>query len=171
MKYVMFYELADGAAPLAQQHFPAHMDRLTAFHQRGLLLMVGTFADRRWAQWVCSPAGRQPRSSWPTIRSSITASSAPGAFGSGTRSSSPDRAAGRGGAAGHTGRMSLPRHRSPIMYIMSSLFPHYLMTSTAGASLGHDQPAFVIDEAVVFAAAALWGVLRPVCSRAQDRRW
>jgi uncharacterized protein YciI len=45
VKYVMIYELADGAAPLAEQHFPAHMARLTAFHQRGLLLMVGTFAD------------------------------------------------------------------------------------------------------------------------------
>lgn len=45
MKYVMFYELADGAAALAQQHFPAHLARLTAFQQRGLLLMVGTFSD------------------------------------------------------------------------------------------------------------------------------
>lgn len=45
MKYVMFYELADGAGALAQQHFPAHMARLTAFQERGLLLMVGTFAD------------------------------------------------------------------------------------------------------------------------------
>jgi uncharacterized protein len=45
VKYVLFYELADGAAALAQQHFPAHSARLTAFHERGLLLMVGTFAD------------------------------------------------------------------------------------------------------------------------------
>jgi uncharacterized protein len=45
VKYVLFYELADGAAALAQQHFPAHSARLTAFHENGLLLMVGTFAD------------------------------------------------------------------------------------------------------------------------------
>jgi uncharacterized protein len=45
VKYVLFYELADGAAALAQQQFPAHSARPTAFHERGLLLMVGTFAD------------------------------------------------------------------------------------------------------------------------------
>ena len=45
MKYVLFYDLADGAEALAQEHFPAHSARLTAFHERGLLLMVGTFTD------------------------------------------------------------------------------------------------------------------------------
>ena len=45
MKHVLFYELADGAAPLAQQNYPAHSARLDAFHARGLLLQVGTFAD------------------------------------------------------------------------------------------------------------------------------
>jgi len=45
VKYVLFYELADGAAALAQQHFPAHAARLGDFQQRGLLLMVGTFTD------------------------------------------------------------------------------------------------------------------------------
>lgn len=45
MKHVLFYDLADGAEALAQEHFPAHSARLTAFHERGLLLMVGTFTD------------------------------------------------------------------------------------------------------------------------------
>jgi uncharacterized protein YciI len=45
VKYVLFYDLADGAQALAQEHFPAHRARLTAFHERGLLLMVGTFTD------------------------------------------------------------------------------------------------------------------------------
>ena len=45
MKYVVFYETADGAMPLARQHFPAHKLRLDAFHARGTLLMVGTWAN------------------------------------------------------------------------------------------------------------------------------
>ena len=45
MKYVLTYELADGARPLAMQHYPAHRARLDAFHDRGALLLVGTFAD------------------------------------------------------------------------------------------------------------------------------
>jgi uncharacterized protein YciI len=45
VKHVLFYDLADGAEALAQEHFPAHSARLTAFHERGLLLMVGTFTD------------------------------------------------------------------------------------------------------------------------------
>ncbi len=45
MKHVLFYELADGAMELAQQHYPAHRGRLDDFHRRGLLLLVGTFSD------------------------------------------------------------------------------------------------------------------------------
>jgi uncharacterized protein YciI len=45
VKYVLFYDLADGAQALAQEHHPAHRARLDAFHERGLLLMVGTFTD------------------------------------------------------------------------------------------------------------------------------
>jgi uncharacterized protein YciI len=45
VKHVLFYDLADGAEALAQEHFPAHSERLTAFHERGLLLLVGTFTD------------------------------------------------------------------------------------------------------------------------------
>jgi uncharacterized protein YciI len=45
VKYVLFYELADDADALAQQHFPAHAARLADFQQRGLLLMFGTFTD------------------------------------------------------------------------------------------------------------------------------
>ena len=45
MKYVVFYELADGAMALAREHFPAHRQRIDQFHQRGELLMVGTFDD------------------------------------------------------------------------------------------------------------------------------
>ena len=45
MKYVVTYDLADGAYDLAMQHYPAHRARLDEFHRRGVLLMVGTFAD------------------------------------------------------------------------------------------------------------------------------
>jgi len=45
MKYVLFYDLAEGAEALAQEHFPAHSARLAEFHERGRLLMVGTFTD------------------------------------------------------------------------------------------------------------------------------
>jgi uncharacterized protein YciI len=45
VKYLLFYDLADGALPLAQQHFPAHRARLTQFAERGVLLMVGTFTE------------------------------------------------------------------------------------------------------------------------------
>jgi uncharacterized protein YciI len=45
VKYLLFYDLADDAMPLAQQHFPAHRDRLLQFAERGVLLMVGTFTD------------------------------------------------------------------------------------------------------------------------------
>ncbi len=45
MKHVLFYELAEGAMDLAQQHYPAHRERIDDFHARGLVLLVGTFAD------------------------------------------------------------------------------------------------------------------------------
>lgn len=45
MKHVLFYDLADDAMPLAQEHYPAHRKRLDDFHARGLLLSAGTFAD------------------------------------------------------------------------------------------------------------------------------
>jgi len=45
MKYVLFYESADDVASNAAPHFPAHKRRLNEFHERGELLMVGTFGD------------------------------------------------------------------------------------------------------------------------------
>lgn len=45
MKYVMTYRSVDDFLPLAQQHFPAHAERLHEFHGRGVLLMVGTFDE------------------------------------------------------------------------------------------------------------------------------
>lgn len=45
MKAVLFYESADDVASRAPAHFPAHRQRLEEFHARGLLLMVGTFAN------------------------------------------------------------------------------------------------------------------------------
>ena len=45
MKYVVTYELAEGARSLAMEHYPAHRARLDEFHARGELLLVGTFAD------------------------------------------------------------------------------------------------------------------------------
>ena len=43
MKYVVTYELAEGAQALAMEHYPAHRARLDRFHERGELLLVGTF--------------------------------------------------------------------------------------------------------------------------------
>ena len=45
MKYLLFYNPADDVLAKAPPHFPAHSSRLDEFHQRGELLMVGTFAD------------------------------------------------------------------------------------------------------------------------------
>jgi len=45
MKYVLLYESADDVAAKAPAHFPAHRARVDAFHARGDLLLVGTFAD------------------------------------------------------------------------------------------------------------------------------
>ena len=45
MKYILTYELAEGARARAMEHFPAHRARIDEFHERGVLLLVGTFAD------------------------------------------------------------------------------------------------------------------------------
>jgi uncharacterized protein len=44
-KYVLAYESADDVVATAPIHFPAHWARCLEFHDRGTLLMVGTFAD------------------------------------------------------------------------------------------------------------------------------
>lgn len=44
-KWVLLYETAEGGLPKAQLHFPAHKERLEAFHARGTLLMVGTLGN------------------------------------------------------------------------------------------------------------------------------
>jgi hypothetical protein len=63
VKFVLFYDLADGAEALAQEHFPAHRARLADFHERGVLLMVGTAArvtpDAR-VRWSGVPVCRPP---------------------------------------------------------------------------------------------------------------
>jgi uncharacterized protein len=45
VKYVLFYESADDVMSKAPVHYPAHRQRLDEFHARGVLLMVGTFAN------------------------------------------------------------------------------------------------------------------------------
>jgi uncharacterized protein len=45
VKFVLLYESADDVATKAPPHFPAHLERLKAFHGRGELEMVGTFED------------------------------------------------------------------------------------------------------------------------------
>jgi uncharacterized protein len=45
VKYVVLYESADDVASKAPPHFPAHRARLDEFHDRGTLLMVGTFGN------------------------------------------------------------------------------------------------------------------------------
>jgi uncharacterized protein YciI len=43
MKVLMFYELAAGGLARAAEHYPAHVERLKAFHARGVLLMAGPY--------------------------------------------------------------------------------------------------------------------------------
>jgi hypothetical protein len=45
MKYVLFYKPADDVRAKAPAHFPAHQARYQDFHERGDLLMLGTFED------------------------------------------------------------------------------------------------------------------------------
>ena len=45
MKYVMTYSAVEDFLPLAQQHGASHVARLHEFHDRGVLLMVGTFDE------------------------------------------------------------------------------------------------------------------------------
>lgn len=41
MKFVSFYEVAPGALPRLMEFYPAHLARLTDFHERGLLIAAG----------------------------------------------------------------------------------------------------------------------------------
>jgi len=45
MKYVMTYESVADFGPLAEQHFPAHLEYLQGFHARGLLLLMGPLQE------------------------------------------------------------------------------------------------------------------------------
>jgi uncharacterized protein YciI len=45
VRYVVLYESADDVGRKAPPHFEAHWARALDFHQRGLLLQIGTFAD------------------------------------------------------------------------------------------------------------------------------
>jgi uncharacterized protein len=45
MKTVMFYEMASDGLSKAMAHIDAHRARLNAFHERGVLLMAGPFAN------------------------------------------------------------------------------------------------------------------------------
>lgn len=45
MKYVLFYESAPDVASNAPTHYTAHSARAQEFHARGVLLMIGVFAD------------------------------------------------------------------------------------------------------------------------------
>jgi uncharacterized protein YciI len=45
VKYVVLYASADDVVHRAPPHFPAHKERLDAFHDRGDLLLVGAFGD------------------------------------------------------------------------------------------------------------------------------
>jgi uncharacterized protein len=45
MRYVLTYRAVEGFLPLARQHGAAHVARLHEFHDRGVLLLVGTFDE------------------------------------------------------------------------------------------------------------------------------
>jgi uncharacterized protein YciI len=44
-KHVVLYEPADGMLERAPEHMDAHGARIREFHERGDILMVGTFGD------------------------------------------------------------------------------------------------------------------------------
>ena len=91
MKYVLTYELAEGARALAMEHYPAHRARLDEFHERGVLLLVGTFADEpvgAMGVFTTRVAVDEFMADDPFL---LTVSSGAIGCGSGTRSSSPHR--------------------------------------------------------------------------------
>ena len=45
MKTVMFYEIASDGISKAMTHIDGHRARLKAFHEKGVLLMAGPFAN------------------------------------------------------------------------------------------------------------------------------
>ncbi|HEV2885653.1 MAG TPA: YciI family protein [Jatrophihabitans sp.] len=45
MKYVLTYESVPDFGPLADEHFPAHLEYLKGFHQRGVLLLMGPLQE------------------------------------------------------------------------------------------------------------------------------
>ena len=45
VKFVVLYASADDVLERAPEHFPAHSERIRDFHERGEILMVGTFGD------------------------------------------------------------------------------------------------------------------------------
>jgi uncharacterized protein YciI len=45
MKYVVFYEPADGIGAKVAEQYPAHRKFFEEFHARGDLLMIGPFSD------------------------------------------------------------------------------------------------------------------------------
>ena len=46
MKYVVFYQVAEGGMAKVPENFPAHRARSLEFRARGTLLMTGPFTDR-----------------------------------------------------------------------------------------------------------------------------
>jgi uncharacterized protein len=53
VKYVLLYDSADDVASKAPPHFAAHRARLDEFHDRGTLLMVGTFGNPQEEGSMC----------------------------------------------------------------------------------------------------------------------
>jgi len=47
VKAVLLYESSDDVLTLAPIHFPAHKARIDAFQERGVLEVIGPFADPR----------------------------------------------------------------------------------------------------------------------------
>ena len=45
MKAVLLYQSADDVETKIPAHYPAHSERVDAFHRRGRLLMTGPFGD------------------------------------------------------------------------------------------------------------------------------
>jgi uncharacterized protein YciI len=45
MKFIMFYEVAPDGLSKAMNHFEDHKKRLKEFHQKGVLLMAGPYAN------------------------------------------------------------------------------------------------------------------------------
>jgi uncharacterized protein len=76
--HVLLYTSAPDVLVKAPAHFPAHKERLDAFHARGDLLLVGTFGDPQQQGSMAIFASREAAEAFvaddPFVREGVVAS-------------------------------------------------------------------------------------------------